>query len=118
MHHIVHQTKYMVRKFIPSLKITSKNVAPPCDHIVLWTSHKQQRIYYSSFGAMIVATENRDDRVYDFKMSLLFILSHRSIKHQHRIDSQALFETIKAVYKSDYYRRRNKFVRLRVSLES
>lgn len=100
------------------LKITNATNSAPFFHAVSWTSHKQRRVTYSSFGAEILAAASGDDRGFDFKMSLSSLFPQKPVKHQLLIDSKALFETITTLHQTDDYRLRKTVARIRASFES
>lgn len=87
-------------------------------HPVSWTSHKQRRVSYSSFGAEILAASNGDDRGYSLKASFLSLFPHQPLQHNLLIDSKALFEALTTLHQTDDYRLRMTVARIRASFES
>lgn len=87
-------------------------------HPISWTSHKQRRVSYSSFGAEILAAANADDRGYDLKLSFRSLFPDRPLRHKLIVDSKALFETLTTLHQSDDYRLRKTVARIRASFES
>lgn len=87
-------------------------------HPISWTSYKQRRVSYSSFGAEILAAANADDRGYDLKLSFISLFPDHPLRHKLIVDSKALFETLTTLHQSDYYRLRKTVARIRSSFES
>lgn len=83
-----------------------------------WSSHKQRRVSYSSFGAEILAAADADDRGFDLKQSFLSLFPHKPLSHELIIDSKALFETITTLHQTSDYRLRKTVSRMRDSFES
>lgn len=100
------------------LKIQSSLHDLPLFHPIAWTSHKQRRVSYSSFGAEIIAAACADDRGYDLKMSFRSLFPLTPLRHQLLVDSKALFETLTTIHQTDVYRLRKTVARIRASFES
>ena len=103
---------------ISGLRITNKINDRTIFHPVDWTSHKQHRVSYSSYGAEILATASADDRGFYFKESINRLFPHAKIKHELFVDSKCLFDTITTLHDSSEYRLRPTVQRIRNSFES
>lgn len=102
---------------ITGLKISIEKPGPSYFHPIAWSSHKQRRVSYSSFGAEIIAAAYGDDRGFDLKFSLLSLFPQRPVKHQLLIDSKGLFETFITLHQTSDYRLRKTVARIRKSFE-
>lgn len=87
-------------------------------HAILWSSHKQRKIAYSSFGAEILAAADADDRGYYLKSALAYLFPQKLVRHQLLVDSKSLFETITTLHQTGDYRLRKVVARLRDSFEA
>lgn len=107
---------YGQSKILSSIKINHKT--GPAFHTIAWTSHKQRKIMYSSYGAKILAAADADDKEFHLGETngKLFLLS--SLKHQLLLDSKSLFETISTLHHSDDYRLRRIVARMQNNFES
>lgn len=86
-------------------------------HLLDWTSHKQRRISYSSFGAEIVACADNDDRGYDIKEPLIGGFPTRRTKSKLIVGSRALYETITKPHDNREYWLRKTVACVRNSIE-
>ena len=100
------------------LRITSKTHGRTIFHPIDWTSHKQHRVSYSSYGAEILAAATADDRGFYFKDSINRLFPHVLTKHELFLDSKCLFDTITTLHESHEYRLRPTVQRIRNSFES
>lgn len=73
-------------------------------HIIDWCSHKQKRIFQSSFGAEIMSCGDNDDRGYDLNTTFGELFPRQGIRHEVLVDSPALFHTIKTLHDNREYR--------------
>lgn len=87
-------------------------------HPIAWSSHKQKRISYSSYGAEILAAADADDRGFHLKQTLHALFPDVDLKHQLLVDSKSLFETITTLHQPGDYRLRKVVARMRDSFES
>lgn len=87
-------------------------------HPIMWSSHKQKRISYSSYGAEILAAADGDDRGYHLKEIIRILFPKKALKHQLLVDSKSLFETITTLHQTGDYRLRKIVARMRDSFES
>lgn len=87
-------------------------------HPVLWSSHKQWNIAYSSYGAKIIAVADADDRGYHLKSILQSLFLNTPVPHQLLFNSKSLLETITTLHQTDDYRFRKVVTRLPDSFES
>lgn len=87
-------------------------------HIVDWTSNKQRRVCYSSYGAEILAAADADDRGYHLKTAYNSIFSSTRLKHKLQVDSHALYDTITTLHEGRDFRLRQTVERIRNSFES
>lgn len=101
---------------ITGLKIT--DTRPSLYHPLIWSSHKQKKILYSSFGADILAAADADDRGYHLKSIYASLFPDRFVRHELIVDSKLLFETITTLHQSEDYRLRKIVTRLRDTFES
>lgn len=87
-------------------------------HILTWSSHKQRKISYSSFGSKILAAADGEDLGFKIKQTLLNLFPHHTVRHELLIDSKSLFETITILQKTEDYRLQHIVARLRDSFEA
>lgn len=73
---------------------------------ILWTSHKQKKVCYSSYEAEILAAADADDRGYHLKESMKSLFPDRELKHELFLDSKSLFESITTLHQTGDYRLR------------
>jgi len=55
---------------ITGIRMNGSNTEPDILHLIDWTSAKQRRVSYSSYGAEILACTDADDRGYRIKQAL------------------------------------------------
>lgn len=103
---------------ICGLRIVSRAPKEELFHPLVWSSHKQRRVSYSSFGAEILAAAAADDRGYEVKRSIFSIFPESPLRHEIMVDSKALFETITTLHQGDDYRLRGTVARMRDLFES
>ena len=82
-----------------------------------WTSHKQNRVSYSPYGAEIIACSRADDRGFYIKMAMTALTGCHN-RHELAVDSKALYDTATTLHQSDEYRLRMTVQRIRNSFES
>ena len=87
-------------------------------HMLDWSSHKQKRVSYSSYGAEILACARAEDRGFYLKEAINSLFPKRCTRHELSIDSNALKETITTLHESTEYRLRQTVQRLRNSFEA
>lgn len=87
-------------------------------HMVDWSSHRQKRVSYSSYGAEILACASADDRGYYFKQALKSLFPKHRTRHELSVDSNALKDTITTLHEGTEYRLRQTVQRIRNSFES
>lgn len=90
-------------------------------HVVDWSSHKQRRVCYSSFGAEILACADADDMAYvlrDALRSIFVTAGETPIRNRIFVDSFGLWDTITTLHESREYRLRQTVQRIRDSFES
>lgn len=100
------------------LRITNADKTRTVFHPVDWTSHKQSRISYSSYGAEIFAAATADDRGFYFKDAINRLFPHVITNQELVVDSRCLFDTITTLHESSEYRLRPTVQRMRNSFES
>lgn len=103
---------------IAGFRITNELDSRTIFHPIDWTSHKQRRVSYSSYGAEILAAATADDRGFYFKDAVNRLFPHVTIKHELFVDSKCLFDTITTLHESTEYRLRPTVQRMRNSFES
>lgn len=86
-------------------------------HVLKWTSHKQNRVSHSSFGAEIIAAASIDDRGYDLCEMMRQIFPLTKIEHELIVDSKALFDTITTLHEVHEYRLKKAVTMLRDAFE-
>lgn len=64
---------------------------------VSWKCHQQKRVSNRAFGEEILAAAEADDRGYDLKMTLKYILTETTLRPDLFVDTRALFDTINNV---------------------
>lgn len=87
-------------------------------YLLDWSSKKQRRVTFSSYGAEIIAAADGDDRTNHMKESLRSLGTHWSIPSLFIVDSKALYDTITTLHENRDYRLRKTVQRLRDSFES
>lgn len=87
-------------------------------HMVDWSSHRQKRVSYSSYGAEILACASADDRGYYLKEALNSLFPRHRTRHELSVDSHALKDTITTLHEGSEYRLRHTVQRIRNSFES
>ena len=86
-------------------------------HPIEWSSSKQHRVTYSSFGAEIIACAAADDRAYYLRQGVRALLDDSSIKSHINIDSRGLFDTLTTLHDGRDYRLRQTVQRIRDSFD-
>lgn len=69
-------------------------------HPTTWTSHKQEKISYSSYCAETLATSDADDRGYHLKQALRASFPDNELKHEHLVKSELLFKAVTTLHQS------------------
>ena len=90
-------------------------------HVTDWSSSKQRRVCYSSFGAEILATADADDRVFNLREAIRSLFAGSSmtpIRSSLHVDSRALYDTVSTLHESKDYRLRQTVQRIRDSFEA
>lgn len=87
-------------------------------HMIDWTSHRQKRVSYSSYGAEILACASADDRGFYLKEALNSLFPKHRTRHELSVDSKALKDTITTLHEGTEYRLRQTVQRIRNSFES
>lgn len=89
-------------------------------HLIDWSSHKQQRVSHSSYGAEILAGATADDRGFYYKAAINAISDDEDniIKHELNVDSKGLYDTITTLHEGREYRLRQTVQRIRNSFEA
>lgn len=87
-------------------------------HPVMWSSHIQKKVSYSSFGAEILAAADGDDRGYHVKMTLGSLFPEAPVRHHMMLGSKSLFETITTLHYTGDYRLRKVVSRMRDPFDS
>lgn len=87
-------------------------------HLIYWTSHKQQRVSHSSYGAEIIAAATADDRGYYIKLAITTLFPKTPLKHELNVDSNGLWDTVTTLHEGREYRLRQTVQRIRNSFES
>ncbi len=87
-------------------------------HLIDWTSTKQKRVTYSSYGAEIIACSEGDDRGFNIKNALKSIFPREHFEHTLNVDSKSLFDTITTLHEGREYRLRQTVQGIRDSFES
>lgn len=87
-------------------------------HTVDWSSHRQKRVSYSSYGAEIIACASADDRGYYLKEALNSLFPNHRTRHELSVNSNALKDTITTLHEGAEYRLRQTVPRIRNSFES
>lgn len=87
-------------------------------HPIDWSSYKQRRVSYSSYGAEILAYAEADDRGYYVKQAIKSIFKDRKIKQELNVDSKGLYDTITTLHEGREFRFRQTVQRIRDSFES
>lgn len=73
-------------------------------HPLWWNSSNQRRLWYSFFGAEIIAAADADDHGYDLNLPYDSIFTNNKMRHKLFIDSGGFFDTITTVHESREYR--------------
>lgn len=71
-----------------------------------WTSCKQRRVSYSSFGAEILACAEADDRGFYVKQAIQSIFDDLKVRHELNVDSKGLYDMITTLHEGKEYRLR------------
>lgn len=87
-------------------------------HPITWTSHKQKKVSYSSYGSEILAAADADDIGFFLKGVFNELFPKTALRHELMVDSKSLFETITTLHKPEDYRLRKVVARMRDSFES
>lgn len=87
-------------------------------HVIYWTSYKQKRVYYSAYGAEILACTTAEDRGYAVKVGIEDLFPNMTCVHHIRTDSKALFDTITSLQEFRVYRLPQTVQQLRDAFES
>lgn len=90
------------------------NVMNPID----WSSCKQKKVCYSSYGAEKLACADTDDRKFHDKSACLSIFNAAKFIHQVVVNSKGLFETLKTLHEGKDYRPRQTVQCIRDSFDS
>lgn len=73
-------------------------------HPIIWTSSKQEKVSYSSYGAEILAASEAVAGGFQLKQALHALFPDRPLKHKLLVDSKSLFETISTLNQTGEYR--------------
>ena len=103
---------------IAGFKIETADTARTIFHATDWTSQKQHRVNYSSYGARILIAAYGDDRGFYYKSVMASLFGHIKVPHELNVDSKALFDTITTLHESTEYRLCPTVQRIRNSFES
>lgn len=87
-------------------------------HPIDWTSHKQDRVVHSSYGAEIIACASADDRTYLLRSSFRSMFPSAGTNNELLTDSRGIFDTITTLHEGKEYRLRQTVERIRNSFES
>lgn len=87
-------------------------------HMIDWSSHRQKRVSYSSYGAEILACASADDRGYYLKGSINSLFPKHRTRHELSVDSHALKDTVTTLHEGTEYRLRQTVQRIRNSFEA
>ena len=87
-------------------------------HPLDWTSSKQRRVTYSSFGSEILACAEADDRTFCVRQALRYILHRPTLESHINVDSRGLLDTISMLHEGRDYRLRQTVQRIRDSFEA
>lgn len=87
-------------------------------HMIDWSSHRQKRVSYSSYGAEILACASADDRGFYLKEALNSLFPRHRTRHELSMDANALKDTITTLHEGTEYRLRQTVQRIRNSFES
>lgn len=97
-----------VRKEYEQSRIISglllKTSSQPCFYPLIWNSHKQKKVSYSSYGAEIIDAASADDIGYFLKKVFRELFPLKPIKNQFFLASKSLLETITTLHRLDEYR--------------
>lgn len=105
---------YVQTGLITTLVFQNCQVMHPID----WSSCKQKRVCYSSYGAEILTCTDADDRGFYVKNACQAIYFDRMITHQVVVDSKGLFDTLTTLHEGKDYRLRQTVQRIRDSFDS
>lgn len=84
-----------------------RSLLPP----LTWNRHKQNSVFYSAFNGGILAAADKDNRGYDVKMSLRYILENVKLRYEMFVDARAILDTLNTVQVPLEYRIRNTVTR-------
>lgn len=87
-------------------------------HPITWSSQKQRKVRYSSYGAEILRPADADCRGFHLKEVLSSLFPRRPLKHKLLVDSESLFETITTFHHLGDYRSSKIVARMRDSFEA
>lgn len=91
---------------------------PDIFHMINWSSHRQKRVSYLSYGAEILVCASADDRGFYLKEALNALFPRHRTRHELSVDSNALKDTITTLHEGTEYRLRQTVQRIRNSFES
>lgn len=77
-----------------------------------WTTNKQRRVSYLSYGAEILAGADADDRGHHLRTSLRALAPDENIKYTMNVDSRGLYDASTTIHNGKEYRLRQTVVRL------
>lgn len=87
-------------------------------HVIDWTSHKQRRVFYSAYGAEILACSTAEDCGFSIKQALVRLFQILNCVHQVQTDSKALFDTFTILHEGKEYLLRQTVQQIRAAFES
>lgn len=87
-------------------------------HQIHWSSCKQRRVSYSSYGTEIFLCSDADDHGYYVKQAVQTIFDDNNIKKELNVDSNGLYATITTLHEGIEYCLRKNVQRIRDSFEA
>lgn len=115
---ITNSTQYGQTGIVCGIRFVTDGVGNDVYHIIDWSSMRQKRVCYSSYGAEILACTEGDDRGYNIKMGLASLFPEQTFTHELNVDSKGLFDTVTTLHEGRDYRLRQTVQRIRDSFES
>lgn len=112
-----HQ-QYGQTGFLTGIRLCMANEDSTIYHVIDWSSTRQKRVSYSSYGAEILACTEADDRGFYMKQTLTSLYPQKAFEHILNVDSKGLFDTITTLHDGKEYRLRQTVQRIRDSFEA
>lgn len=81
-------------------------------NIIDWSSRRQMRVWYSSYGAEVLNCTEAVNRGYTMKLIIGYLIPRSAFRNALNVDSKGLFATVTTMNEGSDYRLRNTVQRI------